>query len=495
MTVTICDSCLFLVWTVWYINCIPPVHTSYLLTIPPIHIFIHIISVWTTVSGSCYCDSLTLLLNIQLNVSVLLFTVVLSSGIDYPSQPTNLIQLQTASLPLPYSHTFVVYHNTRGNTLGIHLARSFLVTWPSLPDLVSSPVLNTMHTDNYPNESENSSILAPSTAHILTDSDSSDSDYNSIAPTMSSKITWAEQASASKLPFLTAGEVTPEALWAWEMGCIQFFRHKDVPEDEMVGKVAWGMQDPWIQDWYLTNQEEIDVLSFKEYMAKVQKIWLPISWADTVCCKMLASNQGQHPFSEWAINVQSQNMLLRGTTWHLTDVNILYHLESHIKANLATDYHTEHVDETNLWLWIEKVHMLDGKCLCYLARQKKAVENTLHSEHACSSNDKKLNSNTHSNVRTNTQNKDTMKLFIWLPTLTDMERQLLCNNDGCFKCCKPFAGHTSSNCAKGFLDGAMYKMLTASAVLAKKQKKKEVVMPSAVLRNGTDSGEESVAPL
>jgi hypothetical protein len=53
------------------------------------------------------------------------------------------------------------------------------------------------------------------------------------------------------------------------MGCIQFFRHKDVPEDEMVGKVIWGMQDPRIQDWYLTNQEEIDVLSFKEFMAEV----------------------------------------------------------------------------------------------------------------------------------------------------------------------------------------------------------------------------------
>jgi predicted aspartyl protease len=67
-----------------------------------------------------------------------------------------------------------------------------------------------------------------------------------------------------------------------------------------------------------------------------------------------------------------------------------------------------------------------------------------------------------------------------------------------------------SNCAKGFPDGAMYKTLTASAVLAKKQKKKEVVaavdidnntetvavvMPSAVLGNGTDSGEECVAPL
>jgi hypothetical protein len=363
-----------------------------------------------------------------------------------------------------------------------------------------------MHTDNNSDESENSSVLAPSTAHICIDSDSSDSDYHFIAPTMSSKVARVDQASASKPPFLTAGEVTPEALRAWEMGCIQFFRHKDVPEDEMVGKVIWGMQDPRIQDWYLTNQEEIDVLSFKEFMAEVRRIWLPIGWADTVRRKMLASNQGQRPFSEWAINMQSQNTLLRGTTSHLTDVNILYHLESHLNADLAADYHAEHVVETDLRLWIEKVRVLDEKRLHYLARQKEAVENTLRSERAHSSNDKKSNSNIRSNVKT----KDTTKPFTRLPTLTDTERQLLRDNDGCFKCREPFAGHTSSNCAKGFPDGATYKTLTASAVLAKKQKKKEVVaaldidnntetmavvMPSAVLGNGTDSGEECVAPL
>jgi hypothetical protein len=73
-----------------------------------------------------------------------------------------------------------------------------------------------------------------------------------------------------------------------------------------------------------------------------------------------------------------------------------------------------------------------------------------------------------------------------------------------------FAGHTSSSCPKGFPDGTSYKTLTASAVLAKKSKKKEVVaavdvdedaetvavvMASAVLGNGTNSGEECVAPL
>ncbi|KAG1873487.1 hypothetical protein C8R48DRAFT_746187 [Suillus tomentosus] len=150
------------------------------------------------------------------------------------------------------------------------------------------------------------------------------------------------------------GEVTPEALRSWEMGCAQFFMHKNVAEDDMVKKIAWGMQDPRIQDWYLTNQEEMDLMTFKEYMAEVRRVWLPSGWADIVRRKMLASMQGQRPFSEWAIEVQSQNTLLRGTASHLTDVNVLYHLESHMNVELAADYHAENIVEDDLRLWIEK---------------------------------------------------------------------------------------------------------------------------------------------
>ncbi|KAG2335659.1 hypothetical protein BDR05DRAFT_1024893 [Suillus weaverae] len=325
---------------------------------------------------------------------------------------------------------------------------------------------------------------------------------------MSSKIARTEQPSASKPPFLTVGEVTPEALRSWEMGCTQFFMHKDVAAEERVKKVAWGMQDPRIQDWYLVNRKELDELTFEAYMAEVG----PIQCDDTVRRKMLASTQGQRTFLEWAIDVQSQNTILRGTPSHLADANILYHLEAHMNADLAADYHAEHIVEDDLKTWLDKVRILDEKRLRYLVRQRDAVDAAIRAERARSSGDKKSNTTARATVKSNsTQPKDTTsKPFTCLPTLTDTERQLLRENDGCFKCREPFAGHTSSACSKGFPDAASYKTLTASAVLAKKVPKKEVVaavnideesetiavvMPSAVLGNGTDSGEECVAPL
>jgi hypothetical protein len=297
------------------------------------------------------------------------------------------------------------------------------------------------------------------------------------------------------------------------MGCTQYFNLKSVPDDEMVKKVAWGMQDPRIHDWYLTNQEEIDAMPFKVYMMLVRSVWLPLGWADAVRRKMLSSMQGQRPFNEWAIDMQSQNTLLHGTTSHLPDANILYHLESHMNAELAADYHAENIDEEDLRLWIEKVCVLDGKRIRYLARQKEAVESALRAERARSNGDKKTNRNSRSNFNNNAAKNPsgTTRNFTRLPTLTDTERQLLRDNDGCFKCRELFAGHTSSNCPKGFPDGASYKTLTAAIIAMKKAKKGKdvvvsveisegsntiaVVMPSTVLGNGTDSGEECVAPL
>lgn len=66
------------------------------------------------------------------------------------------------------------------------------------------------------------------------------------------------------------------------MGCHQFFRHKDIPEDEQVGKVVWGMQEPSVQEWYLNDQERLDKLSFDKYIAEVRAYWLPSDWADII---------------------------------------------------------------------------------------------------------------------------------------------------------------------------------------------------------------------
>lgn len=144
-----------------------------------------------------------------------------------------------------------------------------------------------------------------------------------------------------------------------------------------------------------------------------------------------------------------------------------------------------------------------------MARQKEAVDTALRAERARAGTDHKG-----SNARPFTKSSSvssTSKTFVCLPTLSDMERQLLRDNDRCFKCRQPFAGHTSNTCPKGFPDGATYKPLTAATIAAKKTKKEggvvaaveidettntvAVVMPVAALGNGTDSGEECVAPL
>ncbi|KAG1781465.1 hypothetical protein EV702DRAFT_1192955 [Suillus placidus] len=307
-----------------------------------------------------------------------------------------------------------------------------------------------------------------------------------------------EQTSASKLPFLTAGQITPEALRAWEMGCTQFFLHKEVKDNEKVKKIAWGMQDPIVQDWYLNNQAKFDALTFKEYIAEVRTYWLPTDWADAVHRKMLASVQGQRPFAEWAVDVQSQNTLLHDTTSHLDDKNILYHLKSHMNTDLAADYYAENVTETELHKWIEK---------------KEAVDAALRAERTRSRPEKKNMMSARPNTKVNNGSSTTSnKTFVRLPPLSDVERQLLCDNDSCFKCREPFAGHTSGACQKGFPDGMMYKALTTASIAAKKLKSngnvvaavdvnnKEkntvaVVMLSAVLGDGTDSGEECMAPL
>ncbi|KAG2352244.1 hypothetical protein BDR07DRAFT_1498820 [Suillus spraguei] len=321
-----------------------------------------------------------------------------------------------------------------------------------------------------------------------------------------------EQSSASKPPFLTPGPLTPEALRAWEMACAQFFLHKEVKDDEQVKRVAYGMQEPVIQDWYLNDWANFNKLSFKDYLAEVCTYWLPTDWADTIRRTLLGCVQGQRPFSKWAVDIKTQNTLLHGTASHLTDLNILYHLESHMNTDLAAAYHAEGVKEKDLCKWINIVHLLDKKRLHYNNR----LDSAFHAERIHNSTYKKPEGRMVFRPNNASANKTTRN-FICLPMLMDAERQFLRENDGCYKCREPFAGHTSATCPRDFPDGATYKTLTAAAIAAKKGKKRTggvivavevdssdegkenntiaVVMLSAVLGNGTDSGEECMAPL
>ncbi|KAF9236821.1 hypothetical protein BU15DRAFT_49524 [Melanogaster broomeanus] len=269
-----------------------------------------------------------------------------------------------------------------------------------------------------------------------------------------------EQAAAHKAPIITPGDLTPEALRAWEMGCRQYFLHRSVEAADQVAKVAWNLQDPRMRDWYLNDTETFDALTFKAFVDAVRSTWLPSDWAVTARQKMLASTQGNKHFNEWAIEVESQNALLRGTASHLNDAALKYHLEAHMHPDLALEYRSADISaEEALRPWIEKVRLLDEKRSRDVARQREAVEKAIKANHAPSadrrsafaSSSKPLGATLSSN-----------RPFVRLPPLTTEERKLLQDNDGCFKCRLPFQRHTSRNCTNDFPDAKSYKTLTAN---------------------------------
>jgi len=366
------------------------------------------------------------------------------------------------------------------------------------------------------------STLSPlsSPCETLSSSDSSDYSlppYRNTAVMSSSKTGRCEQPATNKPPLLTPGDLTPEALQAWEMGCRRFFRQKDVAERDQVGRVAWNLQEPRVQDWYISDYDRLNALSFAEFMQEVRSYWLPSDWVAVVRQKMWASTQGEKPFHVWAAEIQSQNVLLHGDPSHLSDERLCYYLESHMHADLLADYRLADVAaEKDLCKWIEKVRLLDEKRLRDILRQKGAVEAALRA-----SNRRPLQASHMTNVRSrDTKAAAEGKTRVHLPPLTKEERKLLQDNSGCFKCCRFFQNHTTPTCPNDFPEAKGYTTLTAADVETARTKQRAklttvvvddgpapkriwfveettkpivAAMPSAVLGNGSESGDECVA--
>ena len=158
-----------------------------------------------------------------------------------------------------------------------------------------------------------------------------------------------QQGAPMKPPTLTPGEVMPEQLQKWEMGCSQYFFHKDIAADDQVKRVTWGLLDPQIQQWYSVENGRLNALTFNSFMDKLRRFWLPSDWASELCLKMLSSHQGSHPFHEWVVDIQTQNSILVNDTAHMSNANLRYHFEAHMHKDLAIEYRTSDAkDETDL---------------------------------------------------------------------------------------------------------------------------------------------------
>jgi hypothetical protein len=119
-----------------------------------------------------------------------------------------------------------------------------------------------------------------------------------------------EQNSPSKVPILTAGNISPAVMRQFEHACKNYFIHK---------KIIGGILDDRVTDWIIAERKCLIALSFDVFMMDFRQNYLAEDWEEDTLRELLSMSQGSNSFWDYAVAVQSKNALLRGTTSHLPD--------------------------------------------------------------------------------------------------------------------------------------------------------------------------------
>ncbi|OJT13242.1 Transposon Tf2-12 polyprotein [Trametes pubescens] len=285
------------------------------------------------------------------------------------------------------------------------------------------------------------------------------------------------------VPSLTAGRVTPAALFSWEAGCRQYFRHKSVEEKNQVAFVSGGLQDPRMMDWWMTNAPELEVLSFKEFMAKLRAQWLPANWANEIVTSMFQNKQkDEDSFDVWVTSLEKQNVYLRDTPHRFTDTA----LRGLISATACEEMRmlmlrSEYFALTEYASWKAALSAFDNEHLTNRARRFREFEQFTRSKSAPSGKLRSatLSSTTGSSGNSGSSGSGNKATHRW-PALTDAEKKILGDNDGCYKCRRIDVNHQSRECPNGFPTLAGYKT-PAEQLKAKSLSKGEQRKVAAVI--------------
>ena len=310
-----------------------------------------------------------------------------------------------------------------------------------------------------------------------------------------------------KLPVITPGKLTPDLLFNFENGTHSYFSFKEVKPKE-VAKVAGGLQDRCVQMWYRLNHVAINAVGFTAFMKSICENWLDPGWEQEVKLLMLGSSQGSKPISNRIMLVESTNVLLLGHACALSTNNLRNHIQSHIHPDTMTACTTAELHLiTDYEKYKHALKEIDDMHICADELLKAAVQQMM----STSLISKHLH-NSHSTATSSTAISTAPTVMMscssdHCPPLTAVEHALLTKHDGCFCCCQFYCNHIAPACTNSFPDKASYKLLTEGDTLATKKwnNKKDqvaltaavipvdpvvpvaVVMPSAVLGNGSDS--------
>lgn len=214
------------------------------------------------------------------------------------------------------------------------------------------------------------------------------------------------------------------------------------------------------------NRKRLRTLEFEQFMDEFRSRWLPKTWVEDLRNDILGSRLDPKltTFEAWASKIQTLNVALRGTDSHLDDDLMRRQLEANIDLELRSLARKDKVPATADFLtWMARMTELDNdrqsdrKRIGEIVDEKNRVNKHPYDPSRSSNPNRAKGSSNAAPPAGMTPSK-------FPPKLTEEERKLLQESEGCFKCRVPYAGHRAEKCTVT-PTGENYRPLTAQDVL------------------------------
>ncbi|KAF8168734.1 hypothetical protein BJ912DRAFT_808305, partial [Pholiota molesta] len=241
------------------------------------------------------------------------------------------------------------------------------------------------------------------------------------------------------------------------------------------------MLEPRLQNWYVTQMDRIDKLSLDEYIAELSAFALDKNWAHHTKQQIHSAKQPENSrFVDWRIEIENLNAILNTSAkkFALSEGALRNVLEANTRASLAVSLANKPIDASLSYQeWSDEVHSRDQE----LRDEEKRVVAKLI-DHRKEHRERKTllqrmdtrqapynGAAASSGSRTD---QSTAQRTQSLPKLTDEEKRLLDEHEGCRRCRTFYAGHRGDNCplkeTNSWPDASKYKPLTSAMALAAK---------------------------
>jgi len=273
-----------------------------------------------------------------------------------------------------------------------------------------------------------------------------------------------EQSSSSKVPMLTARDISPAVMRQFEHRCKNYFVHKKVIADDQVSLIIGGIQDNHVGDWISGDWDRLVTLSFDAFMVKFRSNYLTEDWEEDTLRELLSMTQGNSLFWDFAVAIQNKNSLLCSTTSHLEDNKLRHQINAGMEVHLSKKVSSEKLNKViGFCKWLSEVRRCDD----ILHTEREEYERIAKDNHDSSRCVNHFNDPSSCHV----PNNNTLSAPILstssapsaprkqCPKLLDTKHKLLNDNDGCVKCRNFFQEHRAADCPNDFPNPATYKTL------------------------------------